>query len=250
MSVNNPLEVAGKPVKKELTLFYVIDKSGSMSGTPINAVNTAIMESIPVLKEISDGPDADIKVATLTFSTDANWLHGPVSVDNFSWSNIAADGLTAMGTSFGKLNEKLSRNEYLKTQGTIAAPIIIMLSDGEPTDAWEAPLDKLKQNNFFKVAAKFAIAVGNDANIDILAKFTGNKEAVLLTHNADDLKKLIKIVSFTSSQIGSKSMSIADTGTDSDDINDAANKAIVSAVINTADDAGINVTDYGGDDDF
>jgi uncharacterized protein YegL len=246
--INNPLEVAGKPVKKELTLFYVVDKSGSMSGSPINAVNTAIMESIPVLKEISDGPEADIKVATLTFSTSADWLHGPVGVDNFQWSNIMADGLTSMGMAFSKLNEKLSREEYLKSQNTIAAPIIILLSDGEPNDNWESELTKLKENKFFKVAVKFAIAVGNAANIDILTKFTGNKEAVLLTHNAEDLKKLIKIVSVTSSQIGSKSMSIADSG--SGDINDDANNAIVSAVVNTANDEGIDVADYGGDDDF
>ena len=32
----NPLEVAVEPAKKELVIFFIIDRSGSMSGTKID----------------------------------------------------------------------------------------------------------------------------------------------------------------------------------------------------------------------
>ena len=40
--------------KRTMVLFFLIDKSGSMSGTKIQAVNDAISNVIPIIKEISD----------------------------------------------------------------------------------------------------------------------------------------------------------------------------------------------------
>ena len=64
---------------------------------------------------------------------------------------------------------------------------------------------QLKQNNWFKYAIKVAVAIGDDANKEVLAEFTGNTEAVITVHTPEALKKWIRKVSITSSQIGSKS---------------------------------------------
>ena len=79
------------------------------------------------------------------------------------------------------------------------------MSDGEPTDDYESGLAKLKENKWFKYAIKVAVAIGDDANKDVLAQFTGNIEAVITVHTPEALKKWIRKVSVTSSQIGSKS---------------------------------------------
>lgn len=47
--------------------------------------------------------------------------------------------------------------------------------------------------------------------MDVLARFTGNSEAVIKVQNIDALKQIIRIVAVTSSQIGSKSSSAGDT---------------------------------------
>ena len=83
-----------------------------------------------------------------------------------------------------------------------------MKSDGEPTDDFESGLAQLKQNNWFKYAIKVAVAIGDDANKDVLAKFTGNIESVITVHTPEALKKWIRKVSITSSQIGSKSQPV------------------------------------------
>ena len=68
----------------------------------------------------------------------------------------------------------------------------------------------MKQNNWFKYAIKVAVAIGDDANKEALAKFTGNTEAVITVHTPEALKKWIRKVSITSSQIGSKSQPATD----------------------------------------
>jgi hypothetical protein len=81
-----------------------------------------------------------------------------------------------------------------------------LLSDGEPTDDFDGGLEELKKNNWFKQAIKVAVAIGDDANQDILAKFTGSKESVLEVHNAKMLKKMIRFVSVRASQVASSSV--------------------------------------------
>ena len=52
--------------RRIMTLFYLIDSSGSMKGTKIGTVNAAMEECIPLLREVAQAnDDADIKVAII-----------------------------------------------------------------------------------------------------------------------------------------------------------------------------------------
>lgn len=66
-------------------------------------------------------------------------------------------------------------------------------------------------NNWFKAAIKIAIAIGEDADKEVLKDFTGSSEAVFTVHNIDALKQVIRVVAVTSSQIGSKSSTAGET---------------------------------------
>lgn len=192
-------------VKRQMVLFFVIDTSGSMQGSKIGTVNTAIREVLPELKD-AGGSDVDLKVACLTFSSGCQWMYPtPIASESFQWNQIEADGVTDLGEACRELSKKLSKNEFLKAPSGSVAPAIFLMSDGEPTDDFESGLAQLKQNNWFKYAIKVAVAIGDDANKDVLAKFTGNIEAVIEAHTPEALKKWIRKVSITSSQIGSKS---------------------------------------------
>ena len=99
----------------------------------------------------------------------------------------------------------------MKSASGSFAPAIILLSDGGPTDDYQSGLSRLKGNNWFKAAIKIAIAIGDDADKDVLKDFTGSSEAVITVHNIEALKQIIRVVAVTSSQIGSKSSSAGDT---------------------------------------
>ncbi|MCL2232780.1 MAG: VWA domain-containing protein [Treponema sp.] len=201
--------------RRTMVLFFVIDTSGSMDGSKIGAVNTAIEEVIPAIREVSDeNADAQIKIAALEFSSGATWItkSGPVEAEHFRWNYLEAAGVTDLGAACKSLNEKLSTKEFMKEATGSFAPAIFLLSDGDPTDDWQKGLETLKQNNWFKAAIKVAVAIGDGANKDVLKAFTGSMEAVLEVHNAAMLKKMIKFVSVRASQVASKSSNVSAGG--------------------------------------
>ena len=199
--------------RRKMTLFFVIDTSGSMVGSKIGSVNDAIENVLPMIGEISDeNPDAEINVAALEFSTGTHWLYDePKEAKEFIWQKVEADGLTSLGEACEELNKKLSRNGgFMSSPSGCFAPAIILLSDGGPTDNFEGGLRSLQGNSWYKNAIKIAIAIGDDADEDVLKDFTGSSEAVIKVHNIDALKTMIRVIAVTSSQIGSKSSSAGD----------------------------------------
>jgi len=200
--------------RRTMTLFFLIDTSGSMEGNKIGAVNDAVVNVLPILNDISEtNPDAEIKVAALEFSSGVNWLYDePKLAKDFIWQDVTAGGLTSLGGACAELASKLSRSGgFMQSASGSFAPAIILLSDGGPTDDYESGLAKLKNNNWFKSAIKIAIAIGDDADKDVLKEFTGSSEAVITVHNIEALKQIIRVVAVTSSQIGSKSSTAGDT---------------------------------------
>ena len=198
--------------RRTMTLFFMVDTSGSMSGRKIGAVNESIQEVLPMINDISAAnPDAEIKVAALQFSSGTSWVYDePKLASDFVWQDVSAMGSTDLGEACRELCSKLSKSGFMKSASGSYAPAIILLSDGEPTDDFDSGLAKLQENNWFKHAIKIASAIGDDANKEKLAQFTGTSEAVFPVHNIDALKKMIRIVAVTSSQVGSQSSSVGD----------------------------------------
>ncbi len=201
-------ETEGVP-RRTMTLFFLVDTSGSMIGDKIDAVNDAISNVLPMIDDISKtNPDAEIKVAALEFASNVNWIYDePKSTGDFTWMDVQAGGGTALGVACEELKRKLSRSGFMQSASGSYAPAIILLSDGVPTDDYTLGLSQLKSNNWFKNGIKIAIAIGDDADQDALADFTGSSEAVFTVHNVDALKYLIRLVAVTSSKVASNSAS-------------------------------------------
>lgn len=195
--------------RRTMVLFFIIDTSGSMRGAKIGQVNAAIEGILPKIKEISkENADAEIKVCVLNFATKAKWVTAaPVSVEDeaYRWEYVEAGGTTAFGDACRELNEALSTKTFMKEVSGSYAPVLFLMSDGEPTDDYRSGIEVLKHNNWFKAAIKVAIGIGNDANKSMLAEFTGSDESVIEVHTPEELKKWIQFVTVTSSQIGSSS---------------------------------------------
>lgn len=228
-------EITPSP-RKVMTLFYLVDTSGSMGGSRIGTVNAAMEECIPLLKEVAAAnDDAEIKVAILQFSSGCSWVtptSGPVGLDDIIWNDLQAGGMTEFGGALLELDKKLSRNEYLNSQTGAYAPVILLLSDGGPTDNWEVGLNKIKENNWFKHAIKIAIDIESGSDRSVLAQFTGNPEAILDAKDTATLKKMIHKVSVRASEFQSHSKASSDTVTSPDQ--DSAD--IVSAVVKDVDE--------------
>ena len=201
--------------RQELHLIFVIDNSGSMEGEKLGAVNNAIRDVMSIMPEIQeDTADAVIKISAMKFSDDATWVYStPQSVNEFKWKDLSTEGGTNLSAAYDELAKWLCKKEKGGQMPDIGgvAPILILMTDGMPTSYdWERHLDSLKKKGWFRVALKYALAIGIDTQEaqDVLAKFTGNPETVLKVYTAEALRKVIKVIAVTASKVKSNSASV------------------------------------------
>ena len=216
--------------RKMCAVIFLLDTSGSMTGAAIGSVNSAMENVLPELITMNENnPDNEIRVAVMKFDFDAEWVFGgdelllPEDVKN-SWNDLDANGYTSMGAAFEALNEKLSVSHgFMKRASGSVAPVLFLLSDGAPTDDYQSGLQKLKNNNWYKIAVRVAVGYSEQCNDDVLREFTGNNETVLHTDDPNELKKLIKFIAVTSSRVASQGSGLS---TDADNPDDNTGKIV------------------------
>ncbi|NES20786.1 MAG: hypothetical protein F6K41_18095 [Symploca sp. SIO3E6] len=72
-------------------------------------------------------------------------------------------------------------------------PVLVLLSDGQPTDDFQQGLSKLMAQPWGKKAVRIAIAIGQDADESVLQDYIGHPEIKpLLANNPEMLTRYIK----------------------------------------------------------
>lgn len=183
----------GPLASRPLHFILMLDCSGSMAhGGKIQALNQAIKEAVPHMRDAAAGnPEAQLLVRAIKFSSGAQWhISQPQPVDNFTWSDISADGVTDMGKALCMVAEQLSLATMPKRA---LPPVLLLITDGQPTDDFNGGLKKLMAEPWGKKAVRLGIAIGEDAEHDVLEKFIANPEIpVLQAGNPESLVKLIR----------------------------------------------------------
>lgn len=183
----------GELASRPLHFIWIADCSGSMSGDKIQQLNFAIRESIPAMRDVAnENPNADVLVRALKFANGAQWHVGQATkVANFEWLDLKADGLTDMGKALKMVAEQLKMPPMSERA---LPPVLVLLSDGQPTDNFEEGLQALLDLPWGKKAVKIAIAIGEDADTDVLQQFMGSNSELkpLIAKNAEQLVNYIK----------------------------------------------------------
>lgn len=244
--------------RKALPIFYLLDTSGSMAGTPIGTLNSAMGETMETLKDVAkDNADAILKIGVLEFNTNVKWMNdkGLEDAEDFFYEDLEAGGMTSMGAALKELDSKLSRHKFLDNAAGNLMPVIIVMSDGYANDDYKKELDKIRNNRWFKRATKIAFAIGDDADLKMLAEVVGDAEAVIRTSDMKMFAKMIKFVSVTASMLVSTSATTATTVSGGDIVEMAIKEGndTGSGNVATAGDAGVTVAgdpnaDDGDDD--
>ena len=211
----------GTSPRKDLPIFYVLDTSGSMTGAKISALNHGMEETMAALKTIAkSNGDARLKAAVMEFNTGCRWItvNGPEDLEeDFEYEYLEAGGLTEVGCALTELGEKLSTHAFLNSSMGSLMPIIIFMTDGQATDNYESALAQIRKNRWFRRAVKIGIALGDDADLSMIASVVGNSEAVIRVNDLELFRKLMKFVSVTSSMLVSTS-STPDTAQNGSDV--------------------------------
>ena len=187
-----PERPGGSLAKHPLHFIWLLDCSGSMQGRKIETLNIAIRETIQPMQVVADAnSNAEVLVRAITFSDGAQWLISqPIEIHNFKWTDVNAGGETHLGKALTMLADEL---KVEKMPGRGLPPVLLLLSDGQPTDDFNSGLKALMDEPWGKKAVRIAIAIGEDADEEVLQKFIGNPEVKpLRSTNVHDLVKKVK----------------------------------------------------------
>jgi uncharacterized protein YegL len=165
-------------------LVLVLDCSGSMSDdNKIGLLNEGLKTLETELK--NDPITARCgRVLVISFGGDDNVeLMGDwTDAMDFTAPELRAAGRTPMGAAMKcALDEIESQKTLMRSTGvSYKRPIVLLLSDGEPTDEWERVAEDCKNAETAHKVNIMPIAIGNQANKDILSDFS-NKRAMNLS---------------------------------------------------------------------
>ncbi|MEQ8788684.1 MAG: hypothetical protein RIC55_20405 [Pirellulaceae bacterium] len=183
----------GELAARELHFLWIVDCSGSMGvDGKIEELNNAIDEALPGMREVAaDNPNAQLLIRAIRFSNGAQWhVLKPVAIEEFQWEPLSADGVTDLGAALAEVAEQLSIERMPQRA---LPPVLVLISDGQPTDDYKAGLKKLLGQPWGAKAVRIAIAIGRDADHGPLQEFIGNIEfKPLQANNAERLAQLIK----------------------------------------------------------
>ena len=202
--------LGGAVDRRPLHFVWILDISGSMAGGGrIQALNTAIEETLPQLREDSlDHPQAHLFVRALTFADRPAWLNPvPVPVENFHWERIQAvpQGLTELGSA---VMELVPLMRELGQTGRGFAPVLVLVSDGKPTHVYGPTLDEamaaLLAEPWGAASVRMAVGIGEDADLAALSRFIDHPDrSPLRASNQTDLVTMIQWASRQASRVAS-----------------------------------------------
>lgn len=162
---------------RPLPVILLADVSGSMKQDgKIDALNEAVANMIATFAGEEAGR-AEIQLAVITFGAGGAKVHrplGPAVVGE--WKPLTPRGSTPLGAALELAKSLIEDRERIPSRAY--RPTLILLSDGQPTgpdgkptDEWRVPLEQLLASERASKAARFALAIGDDADVDVLSAF-------------------------------------------------------------------------------
>ena len=182
----------GRIARRQLHVILALDCSGSMRGSKIASLDYAMRAALPEIRAVAaDNPEVDVRMRVLRFATGAAWLIGePTPVDQVEWPGLVADGETGMGAALCMIADQLTPEGM---PGRQLPAVIVMVSDGFPSDDFETGLKRVMQAPYGKFAVRIAVAIGSDADLEVLERFIAHPTLKpLQAHNAQELVQQIK----------------------------------------------------------
>lgn len=146
----------------------LLDISGSMSGRPIDELNSALVS-------FKDTMAADAlaskraEIAIVSFGGTVDVTQDFVTAEHFVPPVLRSQGDTPMGQAIDRGVDLVTQRKQTYKQNGISyyRPWIFMITDGGPTDAWKEAANRVRQGEADKAFVFFAVAVEN-ANMEKL----------------------------------------------------------------------------------
>ena len=149
----------------------LLDTSSSMSGSRIDQLNAGLKL---FQQELAADPMASkrVEIAVITFGP-VRVVQDFVTADLYAPTELVAEGDTPMGAAIAEALEllRLRKQQYQANGVAYYRPWVFLITDGAPTDHWDAAALAIKDGERAKSIAFFPVGV-DDANIDTLKQLS------------------------------------------------------------------------------
>lgn len=173
--LNVEMDVALGEGLRRLPIYLLLDCSGSMSGAPIEAVRRGV-ELFAQEVRADTFASQTVHVGVITFDSDARMVtEGLVPIEQFQPPQLSASGNTALGKALRVLQQSLDNDVKPARKGGEKGdwkPLVFILTDGEPTDDWQAPRQEILNRQQRKVLNVITVGCGpyiNEQNLKAIA---------------------------------------------------------------------------------
>lgn len=204
---------------KPLPIILLLDTSTSM-GTSVPTENGQSKTRIEVLNDAVESMintfvqqakvETSIQLAIVKFgeTVEFHLTYDPnkgsiyKNVLDLKWVPVQANGNTPLGMALQMTKDFLEDKVLTPSKGY--KPTVILISDGEPNDSWQSPLDAFVNSGRSSKCNRIAMAIGTGGHEEVLRKFIVNQEKNLeyqKLYVAEDAAEIHKFFQFVTMSV-------------------------------------------------
>ncbi len=210
-AIPEPMRISVGEGERRLPVYLLLDTSGSMTGAPIEAVRRGV-EQFKLDVQGDTFALETVWVGVITVGGRAEFVtKGLVPFGQFMPPPLNAGGQTPLGQALWLLIESLDKDLRRPVKGGPKGdwrPLVFILTDGEPTDDWREPREKIVQREKAKICKAVTVGCGPYINPQNLRDI-----AIGETFNMDnDSASFRALFDWMSTLVQSESKSCSQTG--------------------------------------
>ncbi|MHB8596828.1 MAG: vWA domain-containing protein [Ktedonobacteraceae bacterium] len=161
--------------------ILLLDTSSSMAGAPVAALNAGLQTLQQDIRK-DDLASRRTDIAIITFGNGGvQTMQDFVAAGSFRAPMLSAGGSTPMGAAIIHAFDMLHKRKQQYQKSGIRRyyrPWLFMITDGAPTDNWQAAAQQVHNEENAKACAFFAIGVAN-ADMNTLAQIATRRPLML-----------------------------------------------------------------------
>jgi len=183
------------PTAKPLPVVLLLDVSSSMSGDKIENLNKAVEDMLDTFAQ-EEKMETEILVSVITFGNQVELQVPYTKASQMQWQGLQANGMTPMGTALKMAKVMIEDKET--TPSRAYRPTVVLVSDGQPNDSWERPLEDFISEGRSSKCDRMAMAIGRDADETVLKRFIeGTPHDLFYAENAGQLHEFFQRVTMS-----------------------------------------------------
>ena len=164
----------------------------------ISVLNKCVKKMLETLANC-ERDATEFVVAIITFGADTRvWLK-PTRASEARFLPLTPAGDTPLGKALDVAKTLIEDREQIPHR--CYRPLVVLVSDGQPNDDWEGRLADFIHNGRTSHCDRAALAIGSDANREMLARFLeGTENSVFEAESAEEITKFFKYVTISTVQ--------------------------------------------------